>query len=140
MRTAYHTNPAVRLAFSLQNYNTLINQYCLNGWISSSKQSKKSGFIFKDGCRLKGLFEQKKYGPRREKTCLRGFANNKGADQPAHPRLISTFVIHLLESITLRLATSEIWICYLVFGAEETGLSLTFSETSKTGLLVTRPI
>ena len=23
------------------------------------------------------------YGPRREKTCLRGFANNKGADQPA---------------------------------------------------------
>ena len=23
------------------------------------------------------------YGPRREKTCLRRFANNKGADQPA---------------------------------------------------------
>ena len=34
------------------------------------------------------------YGPRREKTCLRGFANNTGADQPAHPRsLISTFAI-----------------------------------------------
>ena len=33
-------------------------------------------------------------GPRREKTCLRGFANNTGADQPAHPRsLISAFVI-----------------------------------------------
>ena len=32
------------------------------------------------------------YGPRREKTCLRGYANNKGADQPAHPRsLISAF-------------------------------------------------
>ena len=40
------------------------------------------------------------YGPRSEKTCLSGFANNKGADQPAHPRsLISTFVIRLLESI-----------------------------------------
>ena len=25
-------------------------------------------------------------GPRREKTCLRGFANNTGADQPSHPR------------------------------------------------------
>ena len=24
------------------------------------------------------------FGPRREKTCLRGFANNTGADQPAH--------------------------------------------------------
>ena len=35
------------------------------------------------------------YGPKREKTCLQGFANNTGADQPAHPRsLISTFVIH----------------------------------------------
>ena len=28
------------------------------------------------------------------KTCLRGFANNKGADQPAHPdSLNSAFVI-----------------------------------------------
>ena len=36
------------------------------------------------------------FGPRREKTCLRGFANNTGADQPAHPRsLISTFVIRV---------------------------------------------
>ena len=48
-------------------------------------------------------------GPRREKTCLRGFANNTGADQPAHPRsLISAFVIRYLESILSTLATSEI--------------------------------
>ena len=48
-------------------------------------------------------------GPRREKTCSRGIANNKGADQPAYPRsLISAFVNHLLESIISRLATSEI--------------------------------
>ena len=33
-----------------------------------------------------------------EKTCLLEFANNKGADQPAHPRrLISSFVICLLK-------------------------------------------
>ena len=50
-----------------------------------------------------------KYGPRREKTCLGGFANNKDADQPAHPLcLISTFVIRLLESIISRLGMSQI--------------------------------
>ena len=40
------------------------------------------------------------FGPQHEKTCLRGVANNTGADQPAHPRrLISAFVIRFLESI-----------------------------------------
>ena len=48
-------------------------------------------------------------GPRREKTCLRGFANNTGTDQPAHLRsLIRAFVIQFLESIISRLATSDI--------------------------------
>ena len=48
-------------------------------------------------------------GPRREKTCLRGFANNTGADQPAHQcSLISTFVISFLESILYKLAIGEI--------------------------------
>ena len=50
-----------------------------------------------------------KYGPQREKTCLRGFANNTGADQPAHPRsLISAFVIRFLESIICRHDSGEI--------------------------------
>ena len=45
-----------------------------------------------------------------------GFANNTGEDQPAHPgSLINVFVIHSK--------------------AEETGLSLTFLETPKTGSL-----
>ena len=49
------------------------------------------------------------YGPKRDKTCPRGFANNTGADQPAHPRsLISAFVIRFLESIICYLATGEI--------------------------------
>ena len=48
-------------------------------------------------------------GPRREKTCLRGFANNTGADQPAHPHsLISAFVIRFLESCICKLGTGEI--------------------------------
>ena len=42
-------------------------------------------------------------------ACLRWFANNTGADQPAHPRcLISAFVVRLSKSIISRLATSEI--------------------------------
>ena len=43
------------------------------------------------------------------KPVLRGFANNTGADQPAHSHsLISTFVIHVLESTISELATCEI--------------------------------
>ena len=39
------------------------------------------------------------------------FANNKGADQPAHPHsLISTIVIRFLESIVSILATSKVLI------------------------------
>ena len=35
--------------------------------------------------------------PRREKTCLRWLANNKCADQPAHPRsLFSALLIRFL--------------------------------------------
>ena len=79
-------------------------------------------------------------GPRREKTCLQGFANHTGADQPAHPRsLISAFVIRLLESIISRLATSEISMSWLISVAEETGLNLALSETPKTGFVKLRP-
>ena len=46
------------------------------------------------------LSYQHTFGPRREKPCLRAFANITGADQPAHPRsLISAFVVRFLESI-----------------------------------------
>ena len=39
-------------------------------------------------------------GHQHEKTCLRGFVNNKGADQPAHLHsLFSAFVDRLLERI-----------------------------------------
>ena len=47
------------------------------------------------------------YGTGREKTCLPGFANSKGADQPVQLHsLISAIVIGLFESISSRLATS----------------------------------
>ena len=95
------------------------------------------GQTFQFLCKLIGC---EAHGPRREKTCLRGFANNTGADQPAHPRsLISAFVIRFLESIICILATGEIAIFRLVSVAEETGLKLALSETPKTGFLATRP-
>ena len=75
------------------------------------------------------------------KPVFRGFANNTGADQPAHSRrLVSAFVIRLLESIISKLDTGEISIFYLVSVVEETGLNLTLTETRKTGFLATRPI
>ena len=81
------------------------------------------------------------YGSRREKTCLRGFANKTGADQPGHPRrLISAFVIHFLKITVCKLATGEISIFQLVSVAEKTGLKLALSETPKTGFVATRPI
>ena len=40
------------------------------------------------------------YVPGHEKMCLKSYVNNKGADQPAHPRnLISAFVVPGLDSI-----------------------------------------
>ena len=66
---------------------------------------------------------QPEIGPLREKPYLRGFANNKGADQPAHPRrLISAFVIRCLESIISKLAIGESSILKLVSVAEESGV------------------
>ena len=40
------------------------------------------------------------FEPGHEKMYLMTYANNKGADQTAHPRsLISTFVVHCLDSM-----------------------------------------
>ena len=41
------------------------------------------------------------YEPGHAKMCLMSYANNKGANQPAHPRsLISAFVVRYLDSIS----------------------------------------
>ena len=68
-------------------------------------------------------------------------ANNKGADQPVHPHnLISTFVVRCLDSIIPLVSISEISSLYLVSVAAQAGLSLTWSQTPKTGFLMTRLI
>ena len=48
------------------------------------------------------------FGPRREKTRLRGIANNKEADQPAHTHsLISTFDIYFWRLLYLDLLQAK---------------------------------
>ena len=66
------------------------------------------------------------------------YANNKGADQPAHPRsLISAFVVRCLDSIIPLVSISEISSLYLASVAAQAGLSHSWSQTPKTGFLVT---
>ena len=67
------------------------------------------------------------------------YANNKGADQPAYLRsLISPFVARCLDSIIPLVFISEISSFYLASVAAQASLSLPWSETPKTGFLVTR--
>ena len=69
------------------------------------------------------------------------YANNKGADQPAHSRsLISAFVVHCLDSITPLVSISEISSLYLASVAAQAGLSLPWLQTPTTSFLVTRLI
>ena len=49
------------------------------------------------------------FGPGHAKMCLMPYANNKGADQPAHPRsLISIFVVRCLDSMMCILTISKV--------------------------------
>ena len=69
------------------------------------------------------------------------YANNKGTDQPAHPcSLISTFVVRCLESIIPLVYISEISRLQLASVAAQAGLCLIWSQTPKTGFLMTRLI
>ena len=67
------------------------------------------------------------------------YANNNGADQPVHPRsLISTFVVCCLDSIIPLVSISEISNLYIASVAVQACLSRTWSQTPKTGFLMTR--
>ena len=58
------------------------------------------------------------------------YANNKGADKPAHSRsLISAFVVHCLDSVMSRVSVTKISSLMLAPVAEQVSLSLTWSET-----------
>ena len=68
--------------------------------------------------------------PGHQKTCLMSYANNKGADQPAHPRsLISAFIVRCLDSVMSLVSVTKISSLLLASVAEHASLSLTWSET-----------
>ena len=68
--------------------------------------------------------------PGHEKTCIMSYANNKGADQPAHPRsLISAYVVRCLDSVMSLGSVTKISSLMLASVAEQASLSLTWSET-----------
>ena len=62
--------------------------------------------------------------------CLMSYANNKGADQPAHPHsLISAFVVRCLDSIISLESIVEVSRFKLASVAAHAGLCLAWSET-----------
>ena len=66
------------------------------------------------------------YGPGHAKTCLKPYANNKGADQTAHSSsLISTFVVRFIDSMICILAISKVSRFWLASVAEQAGLNVT---------------
>ena len=80
------------------------------------------------------------YGPQSQTPCLRSLRTIKGTDQPAHQhRLISAFVIQIMECILSKFAKSEFSIFYQVSVADKTGLNLALSEAQKTGFAMLRP-
>ena len=82
----------------------------------------KTGILWKQGNHIRHEYE-----PGREKT---SYANNKGADQPAHPRsLISAFVVRCLDSVMSLVSVMKISSLMVASVAEQASLSLTWSET-----------
>ena len=78
------------------------------------------------------MSEQFLYEAGHEKMCLMSYANNKGADQPAHlDSLISAFVVRCLDSVMSLVSVTKISNLRLASVAEQAGLSLTWSETPK---------
>ena len=64
--------------------------------------------------------------------CLKPYANNKGADQPAQPRsLISTFVVCCLDSMIFILVISKVSRFYLASVAEQADLNVTWLKISE---------
>ena len=70
------------------------------------------------------------FEPSHEKLCLMSYANNKGADQPAHLRsLISAFVVYCLDSIISLDSIAVISRLKLASVAVQAGLCLAWSVT-----------
>ena len=89
--------------------------FAYRNFYSNNKNAKSTPDIAKFGNELAQLIRmekstgQFKYMPGHEKMCLMPYANNKGADQPAHPRSqISAFVVRCQDRMIPLVYISEI--------------------------------
>ena len=91
---------------------------------------KFCSFFRLGGCHLLLIIFDIQNEPGHEKMCLMSSANNKGADQPAHPRsLISAFIVRCLDNIISLDSITEISRLYLASVAAQASLCLVWSET-----------
>ena len=113
---------------------------------TSFRKSDKSGYylLFQDSQNLLCWYLHtmvQAFELGHEKTCLMSYANNKGADQPAHPRsLISAFVFRCLDSVMSLVSVTKISSLMLASVAEQASLSLTGRNLLKIRFLMTRLI
>ena len=88
-------------------------------------------------CRFTAFDQYRRIWASSRENLFTPYANNKGVDQPAHPRsLISTFVVHCLDGMILLISISEIWSIYLASVAAHGSLSLSWSQIPMKGFLV----
>ena len=88
-------------AFFMRTAKTLIRLGGCPGWSESSLGAHATLLVLSWGgsYNVSGL-TVRFYEPHNDNTCFMSYANNKDADQPAHPRsLISVFVIRCLDSM-----------------------------------------
>ena len=110
----------------------LITAFCLSSTFCLLSLWKPGGHLLRKRCPLGFIWDMS------WQNLFLPYANNKGADQPAYPRcLISAFVGCCLDSIIPILAIDEISSLYLASVSAQAGLSLPWSQTLKTGFLMT---
>ena len=99
-----------------------------DGMANSVDPDQTAPPLFAKTCLSKNIGSLR-YEPHPQENLFMPYANNNGADQPAHAcSLISTFVVRCLDSIILLVSISEISGLYLAFVG---------SHMAETGFLMT---
>ena len=96
--TYFHTRAWQTLIYGKECFTLLFNRVCadLEKLWKNRVCFEKSWNLENKDFLMETIQNQRPYGPRREKTCLPGFANNKGADQSA-PLLFTLWSVSYLS-------------------------------------------
>ena len=104
-----HRRPHINLTNLPSTFMTLFALSDNDRWSSKWRKPKQTLTIMTMKQTRRTISILKRYEPGHKKMCLKSYANNKGADQPAHPRsLINAFVVRCLDSMIHILAKSKI--------------------------------